>query len=392
MLEQMKSIQKELVEWRREFHMYPELGFEETRTSGRVAEILTSLGWHVQRGVGVTGVVAELSKAGGGPTVALRADMDALPIEEANEVSYKSRHDGVMHACGHDSHTAMLLGVARALAAEDFPGTIRLLFQPSEERADAEGFGGAARMIQAGAMQGVDMVFAQHVDPATPVGVVRISSGPSSGGVDTFTGRIIGRGGHGARPHETVDPFYLSAFVIVAINGIFSRRIDPFDPNVVSLGSVHGGQVANVIPDAVDMVGTIRFTEKRVQQKLHAEIRRAFDVVKPLGGDYKLSFEIGLPPMFNHPDAVKIIHSSAEAMLGKSCILPMEKELGAEDFSLLAEQCPGAMFVLGTKIEGSQRYGHNPMFDIDETALPIGAGLLAATALEYLRQANQAAD
>ncbi len=390
MLYAAQQIKEQLVAWRRDIHMHPELGFEEKRTSTLVADTLESLGWKVQRGVGKTGVVAEYAiHPSEGPTVAIRADMDALPIEEANDLSFKSCYPGVMHACGHDCHTAMLLGAASLLVKEEFPGVIRLLFQPSEERSDQEGFSGAARMIQDGAMQAVDLVLALHVDPSTPVGMVRISSGPSSGGVDSFSGRIIGKGGHGARPHEAIDPFYLSAFVILAINGIFSRRIDPFDANVVSIGAVHGGQVANVIPDHVDLTGTIRFTEKRVQHKLHAEIRRCFEVVRPLGGDYTLSFEIGLPPMINHPSAARLVQRTASELLGQANVLPMERELGAEDFGLLSEVCPGAMFVLGTKIEGDQRFGHNSRFDIDENALPIGTAVLAQSALDFLRHSNK---
>ena len=391
MLHKAMQIKNELVAWRRDIHAHPELGFEETRTAALVAEALQKMGWNVRTGVGRTGVVGEKStRPTEGPIVALRADMDALQIQEMNEVAYKSCNPSVMHACGHDTHTAMLLGAAHLLAQEDFPGTIRLLFQPSEERGDIEGISGALRMIQDGAMDGVEMVFAQHVDPSTPVGMIRVSPGPCSGGVDSFFGTIIGKGGHGARPHESIDPFYLSAFVILAINGIFSRRIDPFDPNVVSIGSMHAGQASNVIPDILEISGTIRYTEKRVQKKLHAEIRQAFELVRPLGGDYKLNFEIGLPPMVNHSDAVDIIQAAAEGIIGKANVQPLEKELGAEDFGLLSNHSPGAMFVLGTKIENDLRFGHNPRFDIDENALPIGTAIMAQTALEYLRHKTKA--
>jgi len=390
MLLKAEQLKNNLIAWRREIHAHPELGFEETRTAALVAENLQRMGWKVKTGVGKTGVVAELSRQPGSTAiVALRADMDALPIDEANDVPYKSCSPGKMHACGHDAHTAILMGAAQLLAKEDFPGTIRLLFQPSEECGDAEGISGALRMIQDGAMDGVDMVFALHVDPSKPVGMIGISSGPCSGGVDSFFSSIIGKGGHGAHPHEAIDPFYLSAFVILALNGIFSRRIDPFDPNVVSIGSIHGGQATNVIPDLVEISGTIRYTQKRVQEKLHAEIRQAFELVRPLGGDYRLNFEIGLPPMVNHPAAVDYIRSAAEAIIGKPKIDSLEKELGAEDFGLLSNHSPGAMFVLGTKIENDQRYGHNPRFDIDENALPIGAAILAQTALDFLRDKNK---
>jgi amidohydrolase len=291
----------------------------------------------------------------------------------------------VMHACGHDAHTAMALGVARLLKDEQFTGTVRLLFQPSEEVADGENMSGAPRMIQDGALEGVDMVIAQHVDPATPVGVIRISSGPASGGVDSWFGTVIGKGGHGARPFDTIDPFYLSAYVIMALNGIISRRLHPFDPAVVSVGSLHGGQAENVIPDRVEMSGTLRYTDPKVQKQIHAEIRRAFEMTHPLGGDYELRFDIGTPPMQNHPKTVKLIEEVAAEMLGNDKVLPEEKELGAEDFGSFSDIVPGAMFVLGARIEGDERFGHNPRFDIDERALAIGTAVMAGTALRYLQ-------
>ncbi|PIZ25844.1 MAG: amidohydrolase, partial [Chloroflexi bacterium CG_4_10_14_0_8_um_filter_57_5] len=236
--------------------MHPELGFRETRTSAIVADALEKLGCRVHRNVGKSGVVADLGT--GKPMIAIRADMDALPIRETNEAPYISQNPGVMHACGHDAHTAMTLGAATLLAEEKFPGTVRFLFQPSEEAGDNEGISGAPRMIQDGAMAGVDMVIALHVDPATPVGDIRLESGPASGGVDSWFGRVIGKGGHGAHPHETIDPIFISAHVIFALNGIVSRRLHPFSPAVVSVGAIHAGQAENVIPDQVDFAGTLR--------------------------------------------------------------------------------------------------------------------------------------
>jgi amidohydrolase len=382
MLDKAKKINDQLVSWRRDFHMHPELGFQETRTAGIVADTLEKLGYRVRRGVGRTGVVADLGE--GKPVIAFRTDMDALPLAEANLVSYASQNPGVMHACGHDSHTAMALGAATLLAKEKFKGTVRFLFQPSEEVGDEEGISGAPRMVADGALESVDMVIAQHVDTCTPVGNIRISSGPASGGVDSWYGTILGKGGHGAKPNETVDPFYLTAHVLMALNAIVSRRLVPFDPAVVSVGSLHGGHTENVIPDRVEISGTLRFTEPRVQEQIHAEIRRAFEVVRPLGGDYALRFEIGSPPMQNAPEACALIEQAAADLLGKEHILPMLPDLGAEDFGSFSERVPGAMFILGTLIEGDERYGHNPHFDIDERALPLGAALFAGIALRYL--------
>lgn len=385
MLKQSYHIQEEIIEWRRDIHAHPELGFKEFRTSAKVADELEKLGYRVRRNVGRTGVVADFGNEDG-PCIAIRADMDALPILEANDVPYKSQNEGTMHACGHDSHTAMALGAATLLAKEKFPGKVRFLFQPSEEAGDEKGISGAPHMIEDGAMQGVDMVIALHIDPATAVGDIQISDGPSSGGVDSWYGRILGVGGHGAAPHNTVDPFYITAHVIIALNAIVSRRLKPFDPAVVSIGTLNGGFTQNVIPDHVDISGTLRYTDKKVQKQIHDEIQRAFELSKPLGGDYELKFEIGCPPMINHLEASKRIESVAVDLLGKEHIAPITKGLGAEDFGSFTEMAPGAMFMLGTRIEGDERFVHHPRLDLDERALPIGTAILAETALRFLRE------
>jgi amidohydrolase len=382
MLEKAKAIQDQLIAWRRDFHMHPELGFQETRTAAIVADTLEKLGCRVRRGVGKTGVVAELGE--GKPVIAMRADMDALPIQEANAVPYASQNPGVMHACGHDAHTTILLGVASLLSKESFPGTVRFLFQPSEEAADEEGISGAPRMIRDGAIDGVDMVLALHVDPTYAVGDISNQAGAASGGVDSWFGRVIGKGGHGAMPQDAIDPIFISAQVIFAINGIVSRRLDPFNPAVVSIGAIHAGQAENVIPGAVEFAGTLRYTEAEVQKAIHTELTHAFSLARVLGGDYELRFEIGMPPMINHPNAVELIQQTAVALLGEGHIVAPRKGLGAEDFGCFSELVPGAMFGLGVRADGDLRYPHNPHFDIDERALPIGTAILAESALRFL--------
>jgi amidohydrolase len=383
MIKKARAIQDDLIAWRRDFHMHPELGFQEARTSRRVAEILDELGCRVRRGVGRTGVVAELGD--GKPIIALRADMDALPIQEANQVLYSSQNPGVMHACGHDGHTAMLLGTVALLAKEEFTGTVRFLFQPSEEVGDKEGLSGAPRMVEDGAMEGVNMVIGLHVDPSTPVGDILIETGPASGGVDSWFGTIIGKGAHGARPQNSIDPFYLAAHIIFALNAIPSRRLSAFDPAVISIGSVQGGQTENVIPDRVEMTGTLRYAETRVQEQIQSEIKHAFELARTLGGDYNLHFEIGTPPMQNHPEAVNLIKLAAGKIIGTEHVLKPDKDLGAEDFGCFSEIAPGAMFSLGARIDGDERIGHNPLFDIDEHALPIGTAILTECTLRYLQ-------
>jgi amidohydrolase len=385
-LERAKEIFDRLVVWRRDFHAHPELGFQETRTAARVAEELQSLGYRVRTGVGRTGVVAE--SGAGHPLVAIRADMDALPIQEANDVPYASQVPGVMHACGHDAHTAMALGVAMLLAEEEFPGTVCFIFQPSEEVGDEEGISGATRMVEDGAMEGVDAVLAQHVRASLPVGDISVEAGSVSAGVDTFHAAIIGQGGHGAYPHLLVDPIYIAGHAILALNGIVSRRLSPTAPAVVSVGSIHGGSAPNVIPERVEVSGTIRFMDQEVRERIYAEIERALDVARALGGDYELVIEQGGLPMVNDEGIVELFRKVAADLLGSEHVLGQDLTMGAEDFGVFANLAPGAMFELGCCIEGDERKGHSPRFDIDERCLPIGVAVLAEAALRLLRGAR----
>jgi amidohydrolase len=385
MLKQAHAISEELIEWRRDFHMHPEIGFELYRTSKIVADELEKMGYRVKRGVGKTGVVAEIGE--GGKVIAIRADMDALPILEQNEFEYASQTPGAMHACGHDSHTAMALGAALLLSKEKLPGRIRFLFQPCEETSDEEGKSGAQRMAAEGAMEGVDFVIAQHVDPASPVGTIGINAGPNSGGVDSWFATITGKGGHGAHPEKTIDPFYLSAHVILALNGIISRRINPFEPAVISIGSVNGGFTENVIPESVNIAGTLRFTDEKVHQQIQVEMKRAFDIAKALGGDYELRYVIGGPPMINDEWVSEVIEKTGQDLLGVENVHEIKKTLGAEDFGEFMKHAPGAMFTLGTQKRGHENYLlHHPKFELDERALPIGTAMLAETAKRFLKQ------
>jgi amidohydrolase len=385
MLKRADDIQNKLVAYRHEFHKFPEVGFTEVRTSTKVTEVLMNLGCRVRKNVGKTGVVGELGR--GLPIVAIRADMDALPLQENNQMEYTSQIPGIMHACGHDAHTAILLGVAELLAKDaNLPGTVRFLFQPSEEKADSEGYSGAQRMAQDGAMGGgVGMALALHVSAHIPVGQISVESGPASGGVDSFRASILGSGGHGSRPQETVDPIYLAAHVLLALHGIVSRRLNPFDPAVISIGSIHGGNADNVIPNQVDIAGTIRFMETAVQEQLHAEIKKAFEVARVLGGDYKLQFEAGGMPMINDARVVHLIQQVATDLIGSENIVPPQPGLGAEDFGVFSALAPGAMFSLGCKYEGDEREHHNSRFDVNDECLPYGVAILAETALRYIR-------
>jgi amidohydrolase len=383
MLKQAHAISEELIEWRRDFHMHPEIGFELHRTSKIVADELEKMGYRVKRGVGKTGVVAEIGESG--KVIAIRADMDALPILEQNDYEYVSKNPGAMHACGHDSHTAMALGAALILSKEKLTGRVRFLFQPCEETTDEEGKSGAQRMSAEGAMDNVDYIIAQHVDPLKPVGTIGINAGPSSGGVDSWYAEIKGIGGHGAHPDKTIDPFYIVAHVIMALNAIVSRRINPFDPAVVSIGSISGGFTENVIPESIKLTGTLRFTDENVHQQIHAEMKRAFEIAKVLGGDYQLRYELGGPPMVNDALVADVIEKTGKEMLGAENVHEIHKTLGAEDFGEFMKHAPGAMFTLGTQKAGHEEYLlHHPKFDLDERALPIGTAMLAETAKRFL--------
>lgn len=378
----------ELTEIRRDLHAHPELSFQERRTAGVVADRLRELGYEVRTGVGRTGCLGELDN-GDGPTVALRADMDALPIQEANHVPYRSRNDGVMHACGHDAHVACLLGAARMLReARDqggLPaGRIRLLFQPSEESVDEGNRGGAQAMIDDGAMEGVDTIIGLHVDANAPAGHVLFREGPLMAGNDTLRGRIRGTTAHAALPHEGLDALVLAAHVIQAVQSILSRRIDPLESAVITFGRVEGGTKENILTGEVRLDGTLRYFDEGIRGTLHQELRRAFAIADALGGEGVIEIRDGNPPVHNDPRLTELARGAALELLGAHRLGTAEPIMGAEDFAYLARQAPGCFFWLGARIESDPRKHHSPRFDIDESCLPTGAAVLAAVARQAL--------
>ncbi len=386
MLDRAKKIKDELVNWRRDFHMHPELSFEENRTASVVAATLEGMGIRVKPGVGITGVVGYLGE--GPPVVGIRADMDALPIQEANDVPYASQNPGVMHACGHDAHTAILLGVARLLSEmpDRPPGEIRFLFQPSEEGWDKDLKSGATRMIEDGALEGLDTVIALHVSDDVSAGQIEIIDGYASAAVDAFRATIIGQGGHGAYPHETIDPTFILAQVTNAIHGIRARRIKPIHPAVISIGLIHAGHTTNVIPDKVELSGTIRSFDAEVRKQLSEELEKALAVSRAFGGDYTLKIESGYPAMYNDPEVAEIIRQAGVDLLGEENVFADEAQMGAEDFSYMSQLAPGAMFSLGVKIDDTPRPAHSPTFDLDEEALPVGAAMFVEVACRLLKR------
>lgn len=388
LLSKAKSIHEDIRFWRREIHKYPELSFTEEKTSQFVQKVLTDLGIEFKTKIAKTGVVG-LIKGNGNKTVGLRADMDALPIFEENETDFNSSRDGIMHACGHDAHTAMLLGAATILKEMadkgELAGDVRLLFQPSEEDWDDEGKSGGRRMVEEGALDGLDAVFGLHVDPEHNVGTVNTRSGPMLAAVDTFEIIIKGKGGHAASPHLTKDVIPQTALLINAIQQIISRRLDPIESGVVSITTINGGNATNVIDEKVTLTGTLRSLTNETRELLRKELRNACEVVKAMGGDYEISFDYGYPVTNNSPQATKIAIAAVEKVIGKENIQEADITLGAEDFSYMAETVPANFMFLGTHNPSWDKhyYVHTPTFRIDEDALPIGSASLCAAAIEW---------
>jgi len=369
--------------------MEPELGFEERETSRRVAEDLERSGLEVRKGVARTGVVGLLRTGRPGPTLGIRADMDALPIEEANEAPYKSRRAGKMHACGHDAHTTMLLGAARVLAEnpdllEGVGGTVKFIFQPAEE-----GLAGGRLMVEEGVLDdpAVDMVIAAHVLPSLPAGTVAIRSGPVLAASDKFTITIQGRGSHAAYPHLSRDPILAAAHLVAALQGVVSRNVEPFDAAVLSVTRIEAGAAFNIIPDEALLQGTLRThrpeTREAAKRRMEETIR---GIASAFGVEARFEFVAGYPALSNHAAAAALIERAARGVLGEEGLREMALSMGAEDFSFMAQRCPGAMFRVGVRNEarGIVHGLHSNRFDLDEDALPIGVSVLVQAAREFL--------
>ncbi|MBO1510606.1 M20 metallopeptidase family protein [Metabacillus bambusae] len=390
MVIQGSSLFNQLIEWRRTFHQHPELSFQEFGTSQIVAETLEKLdGMKVERGIGVkTSVVGTLT-SGEGPTIAIRADIDALPIHEENTTNYRSRLAGVMHACGHDAHTAILLGAATILTDQfnrgEIKGTIKFVFQPAEESTDEHGLSGSPYMVQAGVYDKVDAAIALHMCPWLPVGEVQMNDGYSMANVDVFEAKIYGTGGHGAYPELGTDPIWMLGPVMQALHGIVARKVSALDPAVVSIGQIHAGTASNIIPTEVLIEGTIRSYSPEIRDVLASELRKAFSIVDHLGGGYSLDIERGEPALNNSPLVNHLIREAMFEIYPEIQITQRPFGLGGEDFGYVTQKLPGSMFFLGcAPKDGVQRDLHTPIFDIDETCLPIGAVILAQTAIKFL--------
>ena len=374
---EIRALQPQLVEWRRQIHQKPELGFQEKITAEFISQKLKNWGITHQTGIAETGIVAIIKgeKSGNGKVLAIRADMDALPIQEENQVPYCSQQDGVMHACGHDGHTAIALGTAYYLNQhrQDFSGTVKIIFQPAEE-----GPGGAKPMIAAGVLKNpdVDAIIGLHLWNNLPLGTVGVRAGALMAAVELFRCTIFGKGGHGAIPHQTVDSVVVAAQIVNALQTIVSRNVNPIDSAVVTVGELHAGTAVNVIADTARMGGTVRyfnpdlagFFKERIQQIIAG-------ICQSYGASYDLDYIHLYPPVINDTGIAALVHSVAEEVVETPIgIVPECQTMGGEDMSFFLQEVPGCYFFLGSaNPEKKLDYPHHhPQFDFDETALPMG--------------------
>ncbi len=376
-----RSIFPEVRQWRRHLHQNPELAFEEYETARFVAERLGEMGISYREGIAKTGLVALIEGAEtGSRTVALRADMDALPIEEKNEVPYQSRNKGVMHACGHDVHTASLLGAAKVLQAtrEQWKGTVKLIFQPSEEKLP----GGASVMIREGVLKNPDVsrIWGQHVHPPLEAGKVGLRAGPYMASADEVYLHVRGKGGHAALPQNLVDPVLISAQIITALQEIVSRRANPFTPSVLSFGKVEARGATNVIPDLVEIAGTFRTFDEEWRFEAHELIKKiAGGVARSMGGECEAEVRVGYPYVHNDEELTQKTRHLAEELLGAENVVDLPQRMTGEDFAYYGREIPGCFYRLGTGNPEKNILSpiHSATFDIDEDALITGVALEA---------------
>lgn len=359
-----------IVKNRRYLHQHPELSFQEQNTSHFIAQQLKTYGLEVHENIGGYGVVGYIRTLNPTKTICLRADFDALPIPDEKDVSYKSTVEGVSHACGHDGHTSALLGVAQVLQENRhlLTGDVKLLFQPAEEKPP----GGAKAMVEDGVLEDVDYIFGAHLASDLPLGKYASRVGATKGSVDAFTIKIFGKGGHGAQPHQTKDSIVIGAQLITQLQQIVSRRIDPIDPAVVTVGSFHSGNAFNVIADTAEIEGTVRTLSAKARKQVETEIRAILDGLKVSSHiDYELDYLNGYPVLINHESEVMLVKSIVEQSFGTEDYETAEQSLTAEDFAYYLEKKPGAYFFVGSHNDSdATKYPHHhPKFDFDERAL-----------------------
>ncbi|MDC3415069.1 M20 metallopeptidase family protein [Terrihalobacillus insolitus] len=388
-VDRAEEIKTWLVSWRRHLHKYPELSFQEKQTSKFIESVLRSMGiLKLETGIGKHGIVATLGN-GEAPVIAIRADMDALPIQELNDDEYASTYHGMMHACGHDAHTAILLGTAKLLVedyeAGNLTGTVKLIFQPAEEDTDEHGITGAPYVLQSGVLDDVDAALALHMCPWRQVGEIQVNDGPSMANIDNFELTITGTGGHGGYPHQGKDPFWMMTYVLQGIYSLISRKMNPLDVGTISVGQIQGGTAMNVIPDQVKIRGTMRSYTDDVREQLKRELEQIAGVVHAFGGDYELQLEQGEPALVNDRKINDVIRQAVGTLFPNMNMYEEPFGMGSEDFGHITKQIPGAMFFLGCGFDdGIMRHLHTPDFKINEDVLPIGTALFTACAHQLL--------
>lgn len=385
--ERLEELYPEMIELRRYFHQYPELSFQEEKTPAKIATYLTSLGIEVKTGVGGRGVVGLIRGGKPGKTVALRADFDALPLQDEKDVSYKSKIPGVMHACGHDAHTATLLVVAKALSEqkEKLSGNVVLIHQFAEEITP----GGAKPMIEDGCLDGVDAIFGTHLWSSTPVGEIGYRSGPIMAAADSFTIEINGKGGHGAAPHETIDSIVVGTTLINQLQQIVSRRVDPLQPAVITVGSFHAGNAFNVIADSATLIGTVRTFDENVQNLIIENMEKTTkSVCEGAGATFNFNYVKGYPTVLNHNTETELLAECAKSIVGDASVKEMNPSMGGEDFAYYLQKVPGTFFFTGAGNPecGAKYPHHHPKFDIDENSMLIAAKVLTSAAVTYLEK------
>lgn len=374
-----------VIDLRRDFHMYPERSFEEFRTSAKIKEELDKMGIPYSSVAG-TGVVAIIEGSKSGKVVALRADMDALEVNEKNDIPYKSQNEGMMHACGHDGHIAMLLGAAKILSElkNKFDGKVKLIFQPAEELAQ-----GAVKMIEAGAMDGVDNVFGIHLWSGLPVGKVSVEDGPRMAAVDLFKIQVKGKGGHGSAPHEGIDSVLVASSIVMNLQSIASREMNPLNPIVVTVGKLTAGTRFNVLAPEAILEGTTRYFDPSIKEKLPKAMERiAKNIATSYRAEAKLEYNYATSPVINDLKCSKIATKSVKKLLGEEGLMKFEKVTGGEDFSEFQTKAPGVLAMVGIRNEEKDAAypHHHPNFNIDEDALEIGSALYAQYAIDFLNK------
>ncbi len=385
-LDLARSKEKEIVDLRRTLHMNPEIAHREFETQKILIEKLESINAEIRKLAG-TGIEAIIRGKEIGKTVALRADMDALPINEENDVEYRSKNQGYMHACGHDTHMSMVYGAALVLndMKDKINGNIKLIFQPAEEEGT---LGGAKPMIEEGILNNVDYILGMHVWPELPEGTIGYRAGPFFAAADNIIVEIIGKGGHGAKPDMTVDTIMVSARVIDALQTIASREIDPLEPKVITIGSIHGGTAHNIIPDKVELKGTVRTMNPKTRENMEKTIERIISgITSAHRANYKFTYVYGYPVLVNDKFVTERVKSAIEELIGKENVVEAKPTMGGEDFAYYLQKVPGTFLVLGVYNEkmGYVHNVHTSRFNVNEKILPFGSAVFVQSALELLK-------